>query len=144
MRKIYRSAIDPWVAVLLVGLPLTVIALGVFRLQTSGKHAAFIITEGVFVGFLIALFCVPCVYTLTEEHLHIRCGVITTTIPLTQINRVALSGSWLSGPALSLKRVRIDYGSEATLVSPRDREAFIAELEAAVAAARRRSGTARA
>lgn len=142
MAKTYRSAVDWWLALILVGAPAGIIAAGVYRLQQSDRMGTFLIFEGLFVGGLMTLFAVPCVYTLTEDALHIRCGVIHTTIPLERIERVAPSRSLGSAPALSLKRVRIDYDGERALVSPRAREAFIAELQAAVA--RRRGRSARA
>lgn len=137
MPRTYRSAVDLWLALILVGLPVGIVAAGVYRLMQSDRMGALLIFEGLFVGGLMALFAVPCIYTLTEDVLHIRCGIMTTIIPLGRIDRVEPSRSLWSGPALSLRRVRIDYGGgERALVSPRERETFIVELQAAVARCR--------
>lgn len=133
MRKTYRSAVDAWLALLLIGVPATMLVLGLGRLDAAPKEGAFLIVQGVFVASLMAAFCLPCRYTLTDEHLHVRCGVIATTVPLGRVERAELSRSLWSAPALSLQRVRIDYGAEHVVISPRGREAFIADLMAAVA-----------
>jgi hypothetical protein len=133
MARIYRSAVDWWLALILAGVPAGLIASGVHRLLHEQKMGIFFLFEGVFVGGLMALFCVPCRYTLTDRQLHIRCGVMETAIPLAQIDRVEPSRSLWSAPALSLRRVRIDYGAEHAVISPRGREAFIIELRAAIA-----------
>ena len=50
---------------------------------------------------------------------------------------VSVIGNWLSGPALSLDRLRIDYGrGRSLLVSPKERERFVSELSKPVALSR--------
>ena len=46
----------------------------------------------------------------------------------TAATSVALSSSWESAPALSLRRVRIQLDKGHRIVSPLDREQFIADL----------------
>ena len=83
---------------------------------------------GALTGALIAAFTVPCVYTLTDESLKIQCGVLEDDVPLARIRKVEKSSSALSAPALSLRRVRISLDDGYRLISPRDRDGFIADL----------------
>ena len=86
------------------------------------------------IGTLIvtALFTIPCRYTILTDTLSIRCGVVFMRVPLKQLKSIEMSGSWLSGPALSIRRVKVSTASRFYLVSPVDREKFIEELREAV------------
>lgn len=69
-------------------------------------------------------------YALTAQELRVRSGPFRWRVPLDQVRRVSVSHNWLSAPALSLKRLRIDYGRAGSLlISPRDRQAFVAALQ---------------
>ncbi|MCU0754336.1 MAG: PH domain-containing protein [Xanthomonadales bacterium] len=83
-----------------------------------------------------ALFAYPCTYTLTDTQLLIRSGWVRQRIAYQDITGVAPSAALWSAPALSLQRVRIDFAGRFQLVSPRERERFIAALRERVAAAR--------
>jgi hypothetical protein len=74
------------------------------------------------------LFTIPCRYTLLADALSIRCGVICYQIPLSEIQRVEKSASLRSGPALSLRRVLVVTEKRGYLLSPKDREAFMADI----------------
>ncbi|MBW7932612.1 MAG: PH domain-containing protein [Gemmatimonadaceae bacterium] len=68
-------------------------------------------------------------YTFGDSALHVRCGPITVDAPYDAIRRAAPSSSLMSGYAMSLDRIEIEYGDGATmLISPADREGFLAEL----------------
>lgn len=132
MKKTYPSAVDVWFLALLIGVPVLFFSLGFSRLDTDPDRAKFLIVQGGFVTLLIVALTVPCRYTLTDDSLEIRCGLIHSSISLAEITGAELSGNVLSAPALSLRRVKIDHAGGFALVSPRNREAFIAELLAAV------------
>jgi hypothetical protein len=132
MKKIYPSAVDAWLAILLIALPVSFVVIGLMRFEVESQTATVLIIQGAVVAVLIGVFCVPCRYTLTDDTLAIRCGVLTTTIPLAEVRGAELSSNVLSAPAMSLKRVKVIHGNDYALVSPRDREAFIKELMAAV------------
>lgn len=69
-------------------------------------------------------------YTLTVSELRIASGPFRWRIPLRQIWSVTPTRSLLSSPALSLDRLRIDYGHDNwIMLSPRDKERFLKELE---------------
>ena len=60
------------------------------------------------------------------------CGVLFYQIPLGEILRVEPSASLRSGPALSLRRVELATDRRCYILSPKDRDGFIRELNAAI------------
>ena len=131
--KTYPSAVDKWLAAILIGAPLLPIAIGIILwVNVSAKIGIIEILTGVFAGALIALFAVPCVYTLDDEKLTIRGGIIRYKVPLAEIRHVEKSNSLWSAPALSLKRVKIITTRRTYLISPADRDTFIADLRARI------------
>jgi hypothetical protein len=70
-------------------------------------------------------------YTLTSNEIAIRSGPFSWKIPFREITGIERSASRRSGPALSMERLRIDYGQgKSILISPDNKEAFLRELEA--------------
>lgn len=69
-------------------------------------------------------------YTVTTDTLVVRSGPFRWYVPFEQIRAIAPTRSPLSSPALSLDRLRIDYGSTSLMISPEDRERFLADLRA--------------
>ncbi len=67
-------------------------------------------------------------YRFDADSLCVRCGPFSWRVPLQEVRAVTSTRSALSGPALSLDRLRIDYGGRTLLVSPADREGFLVEL----------------
>ena len=130
MKTVYPSRVDWWLAALLIGAPVLVVVLGLHILTQSIGAGAILIVSGLAIGALIAALAYPCIYTLTDEHLTIRAGLLTETLPLQRIRAVAPSSNPLSAPALSLQRIKLTLDDGYRLISPRDRDAFIADLEA--------------
>jgi hypothetical protein len=129
--KKYPSAIDAWLAAILIGLPVLMTSYGVYAMFAKGAKAGIpIFIVGLAIGALIRLFSFPCVYTLEEDRLILRCGIIKYNVPLSEIVSVEKSGSLWSAPALSTRRVKIGTTTGWHLVSPRDREGFIADVTA--------------
>jgi len=107
-----------------------VVILGAFMLTQSIAAGVITIFTGVLVGGTMAACTIPCVYTLTDECLKIKCGVMEDEIPLKKIRKAEKSGSVWSAPALSLRRVKITLEEGCRVISPKDRDEFIAELTA--------------
>lgn len=131
---VFASAVDAWLLAVLYAAPLLFAALGVYLAQADRPDEAltcFVISIGLVL--LNLLLTRPCRYTLTADSLNLRCGIFNETIPLSRIESAELSSSWLSGPALSLKRVRIGLDKGSRLVSPTYREVFIAQVMDAAA-----------
>jgi len=134
--KTYPSAIDKWLAAILIGVPLLLISVGIYCLIIGGvgvKVGFIEISSGVFAGVLIVLFSVPCIYTLDDETLRIRCGIIRYKVPLAEIRQVEKSNALWSAPALSITRVKIITPRQTYLISPKKRDTFIADLRARLA-----------
>lgn len=127
----YPSAVDAWLAAILVGVPLALLVTGIalLFLLPAGAGGAFILSA-LGVGGLITALAWPCEYLLSEQGLRIRCGLLVEDIPLHRIRGAEKSGSLWSAPALSIRRVRVvlDHGSR--VISPRDRDGFIRDLQA--------------
>ncbi len=68
-------------------------------------------------------------YLLDTNTLLIRSGPFRWAIPVADIKSIRPTNNPLSSPALSLDRLRIDYGKGKTImISPRDKAAFLEEL----------------
>jgi len=122
----FDSAIDLWLAVLLMLAPGLSIALGLvlfFQGQPGDASVVFLIGAGCLL--VTAMFTAPCRYTILTDALSIRCGVLCYQIPLESIESVEKSSSLLSAPALSLRRVSIKTKKRSYLVSPKKRDQFI-------------------
>ena len=126
----FPSRIDAWLAAAVL------LAFGVVLYQGFSRGDAIAFAVALFMGLLLLSF-LPCTYTLTADHLLIRAGLRRWQVPYREIRSIELSRNPLAAPALSLRRVRIDYGRRFALVSPREREAFVQALRERVEAARR-------
>ena len=132
-KSVYASAVDWWIAiVLMMGLVICVALTGILLQQGRHRDAMYCLLAGVGTLLVTGIFTVPCRYTILTDSLSIRCGLLFMRVPLDQIKTIEPSSSWISGPALSLKRVKISTASRFYLVSPVDRDRFIEELTRAV------------
>ena len=130
---VYRSAIDLWVPVLLLMTPVTATFFAVMLIrQGRAADAMTLFLMGAGLLIVTGMFTLPCRYTILEDTLSIRCGVLFYQIPFADIQRVERSASLRSGPALSVRRVLVETKSRKYLVSPKDRDAFIADLQGAI------------
>jgi hypothetical protein len=136
MTRVYRSRIDGWLAVLVV------LSIAVGLTTSLATLAAGVVTWPVGLA-LLAGVAMPCWivlstrYVLDDTTLRVRSGPFSWRIPLAEITGTARTTNPLSSPALSLRRLRIDYGSGRSLmISPRDEDDFLRELEARSARAR--------
>lgn len=131
----YPSRIDGWLVALVAGTIGVVIASAVSAYphspsesqQALGVLAATLIFSGL-VGY-------PCEYTLTQTQLVIRSGLVRQRIPYCDITAIEPSRSPWAAPALSLRRVKVSFSGRFQLVSPRERERFIDDLQRRVNAA---------
>lgn len=131
-QSVYHSAVDLWIACLLVSSPLALMVMTLAMMQQGRNNDSLVCLIAAAVTLVAtAAFTVPCRYTILSDSVTIRCGLLFYRVPFDKIKNIELSGSWLSAPAMSLRRVKISTASQFYLVSPRDREKFIEELEAA-------------
>jgi len=127
---IYHSGVDAWIVAMLLLAPLTSLAIGLYLLQqgqSGGAVTLFLCAAAS--GSLSAAATIPCRYTLHEDALTVRCGLLCYQIPLAEILSVSKSSTILSGPALSMKRVLIKTSTRQHILSPKQRDSFIKEIE---------------
>jgi hypothetical protein len=70
-------------------------------------------------------------YGLDDTHLLVRFGICRKRIPLVDILEVNPTHNPLSSPALSLDRLRVQFGPgafQAVMISPAERNRFLDEL----------------
>ncbi|MFL9708888.1 PH domain-containing protein, partial [Aeromonas veronii] len=71
-------------------------------------------------------------YRLEGDTLFVSSGPIRLCVPLREIVNITPTNNPLSSPALSLDRLRIEYGrGKSVMISPRNKEEFVRNLEAA-------------
>lgn len=131
MPERFESKRDTWLVALIVA-SMVVMAVAIIALRTApmdplvrwGVIAALLATIAL-TGWLLA----STYYLAYDDRLVIRSGPFRWRIALATIVSVTPTRAVWSSPALSLDRLRIDYGSGRwVLVSPRRREAFLAAL----------------
>jgi hypothetical protein len=128
----YPSKIDWWLAPLLCLPPAGVILVCVISAVTGEMSAmlvglvAAVVIAGVYLGLVF-----PMRYGMDDTHLIVRFGLCRQRVPLADIREVHPTHNPLSSPALSLDRLRVQYGPgffKAVMISPANRNAFLNEL----------------
>lgn len=126
--RTYPSAVDWWIGALLIGAPLLSVVLGVSMLFVNlGAGLACTLTGTAF-GLTIYALCHPTHYTLTDKALLIRSGWIEESVDLRRILHAEKSSSPWGAPALSLRRIKLTLHGGSCVISPKDRDAFLADL----------------
>lgn len=132
MATVYRSKIDKWLLVVLVS------AMGVAGFVTLGVYVG-APSNSWWYGAVIAVLAIGLPawvllathYTFEGRELLVRSGPFKWRIPIAEITNVKPTSNPLSSPALSLDRLRIEYGrGRWIMVSPHDKEGFLGEVEA--------------
>lgn len=138
MVKVYKSAIDLWLRLLLAAVIAFPFFTGIsvaFGLHWLHWHeglgrlagALFVGLGFVLVGLLFT-FVLPCRYTLSDTALTLQTGAFRRSIALRDIKRIELSCSLWFAPALSVNRVKVVLADRVWLVSPHNRTDFVADL----------------
>ena len=133
MATVYKSKTDAWLlAVLAVAIAVSLFAAIVTVSDGSAAAwpmAAFIAVIGVGLPIWLLL---STRYTLEPRQLRVQSGPFKWHIKVADITSITPTSNALSSPALSLDRLRIDYGSGRSLmISPRNKEQFLRDIEAA-------------
>ena len=129
MKREFKSAVDWWFYALLALVPLSIFSQMLIVSDSSGLVTLGLV--GLVATALPVWLLASTKYVVGEEVLEVSSGPFRWQIPLTQIRNIEPTRSPLSSPALSLDRLRIEYGSgKALMVSPIDKEEFTASLRA--------------
>src|SRR3954467_5622287 len=87
-QKIYPSRVDTWiVGVVVVALALCFVQAWILR-DSSHIGAVTALMIGFFSLAMVVVLTVPCRYTLENDHLYIRCGLINRRVPYADIHGV--------------------------------------------------------
>ncbi|MCU0974954.1 MAG: PH domain-containing protein [Steroidobacteraceae bacterium] len=132
----FPTKVDAWLVLAAAGGIAAALAGAVAALETNPIESLIGFGVTAFMVLLVFLVGVPCEYTLADDHLLIRSGVVRWRIPYADITDVAPSRSLWAAPAMSLTRAKVSYRGRFQLVSPAERERFIDELRARVARAK--------
>ncbi len=131
MTIVYNSRIDTWLLIIL-SAAIAASLYASIQLLSAGTITAWLsllLTAGV--GIILPLWLLLGTrYTLQPEQLTIRSGPFKWQVPLADITSITPTNKLLSSPALSLDRLRIDYGhGRSIMISPRNKEQFIKDVE---------------
>lgn len=133
MVTVYRSKIDAWLLAVLA-LAMAVSLVVTFMTFSAGSPVAWLVaavTVGIGVGLPLWLL-LSTRYTLEPRRLVVQSGPFKWHIAVADITSITPSSNPLSSPALSLDRLRIDYGrSSSLMISPRNKDQFVRDIEAA-------------
>jgi hypothetical protein len=134
----FRSKVDWWLAAVLLFAAFASFVAVAFVAVVESPLLALAISPLLLlsVGLPVWLLCAT-EYRIGSSELHVRCGPFAWRVPLRDIRSVTPTHNPLSSPALSLDRLRIDYGQKKSsiMISPTDKEAFVKELRKRVPAA---------
>lgn len=129
----FYSKKDRWLAVLLWLTILSLMTVLVKSYTTSEFNTiVFVILSVALLATSLFLLWVwfSTYYVLKDNDLLIQSGPIKKVIKYTSIKSLQKTANPLSGPALSLQRIEIIYDLyNITLISPKNRDQFIAILE---------------
>jgi len=130
----FESKRDLWLILVLRIMPLVLlVAVGAVWYQQHGDMRGPIAGAAVVIAFELILsesVLRSTYYRIDNGTLVIRSSYITWRVPIAEIRSVTPTRSALSSPALSLERLRIEYGRKTILVSPDNPERFIEVLRA--------------
>jgi Bacterial PH domain len=127
----YKSKIDTWLLMLLVGTDIFVLVI-VWSVASLGAMSIPVALVTLLPATMLPLWILVATrYDLTDDFLLIRSGPFRWRVAIADITSVAPTRNPLSSPALSLDRLRIDYGQgRAIMISPSNRDDFVRALEA--------------
>lgn len=133
MPTVYRSKIDAWLlAVLVLAMAASLfVTLTIFSAASPVAWFLAAVTAGIGIG-LPSWLLLSTRYTLQPLRLVVQSGPFKWHIEVADITSITPSSNPLSSPALSLDRLRINYGrSSSLMISPRNKDQFVRDLEAA-------------
>lgn len=131
VEQIYTSKVDTWLVAILIAAALLALSSLIASPNARGAMALLVRLPVLLIGIgFPAWIFLSTKYTLNDSALLVKSGPFSWQVPLTQITSVTPTRNPLSSPALSLDRLRIEYGSQAIMISPKLKDVFIQDLDA--------------
>ncbi|UTW46302.1 PH domain-containing protein [bacterium SCSIO 12696] len=128
--EIFKSKIDAWLLVVLVGTILVCLA-AAYITALQGQLISYALALSVVIGGagLPVWLLLSTKYVVSNDELKVFSGPFSWIIPITSISSVNDTRSSISSPALSLDRLEIKYGhGKVIMVSPNDKVRFRAVI----------------
>lgn len=126
----YRSKVDHWLAAVIVVADLGALGIVGWVALEGGPWLIWGFVLMVVSAGLSAWIIAGTLYTLDDDLLRIRCGPLRWDIPVSAITSVTTTRDPRSSPALSLDRLRVEYGiGQSILISPAEKDRFMSSLQ---------------
>jgi Bacterial PH domain len=130
----FNSKMDLWILiVVLSAVAACVWGLAAYwaELLARGWLVTGLVAVPLAIGILLPLWLIVSLrYFLSPDTLRVRCGPFQWRISIRQITSVGPTQNPLASPAMSLDRLRIEYGpGQALAISPDPRDEFLRQLE---------------
>jgi hypothetical protein len=127
----FASKIDGWLLVVLLGSALACLFAAGSIMLSQMPGPWWIAALLVLIGCVLPVWLlVATSYVLTATTLDVRSGPFKWRVAIAEVTDISPTRNPVSSPALSLDRIRIDYGDGRwIIVSPREKERFVRELE---------------
>jgi len=128
---VYRSKIDVWLIVVVVGVPVGGLDFLLDGIGTNDRIANLLalVIVAVVLGIFAWLYWTTR-YSISGDFLLVKSGPFSWVIPIEDITSIESTRNAMSSPAFSLDRLLIRYGNNAQLmISPKDKTHFMAELK---------------
>ena len=126
----FKSEVDFWLWVIVALVVIISLVVSV-RLFLKASLAGFLIgvwLMAIGIGLPLWMFYTT-YYVVKDEVLQIQSGPFRWTIPIASISQVVETTNPLSSPALSLRRLKIVYdNNKSVMVSPKDRDEFLVAI----------------
>ncbi|NKB34444.1 MAG: hypothetical protein GKR91_15235 [Pseudomonadales bacterium] len=131
MEQSYNSKIDFWFGAVLTVSIISCLIMFYIALQEGSITIVLIALPILFIGSVLPFWLLMNTnYSLGNTTLLVRCGPFRWKVLVKDIESVTPTASPLSGPALSIDRLRIEYGSGRWIVvSPKLKNEFLQDLE---------------
>lgn len=132
MENVYTSKIDTWLVLVLGAAAVLVLFAAYAVIKSKGMMGVLLMLPAVLIGLGLPLWLIATTrYIVNSTHLFIRSGPVALQVPVADITAITPTTNPLSSPALSLDRLRIDYGrGQSVMISPRDKEQFLSDIAA--------------
>jgi len=129
-REVFRSKVDAWLVGLIgLGLAAAVVAMVVGTAAAGAGELGLALGLTLAVTGFVAWLFATTRYELDGRELVARAGPFRWRVDLATVQSVTPSRNPLSSPALSLDRLEVRHGDgRCLLVSPADRDRFLAAL----------------
>lgn len=130
----FRSKKDWWVLAFLICMTGLLIQL-LLTMQAKGNIAAYPFHTATYIVVIIVMWwpVLNTRYVIDKEYLTIFCMFFKWKIKLTDIQNISSTSNSVTSPALSLKRLKIDYIQDGkakfVLISPKNKQDFCQVLQ---------------